>query len=975
MRSFLGATGYVRRAIPGCAYIANPLTQLTKDDIRFVWGKDQQKAFALLVQTITSEPCIVYPDYSQRFLLFCDASDFCIGACLAQTRESVLKPIGYFSRTLSRTQLAWPIVDKEGLSIIEALGNWRSMLMLSEVTVYTDNMAAKYILMSDRQSTARRAKLVAHFSENENVTLQHIAGSKNQLADFLSRIHGPFEDDDTEPPQAQPIPDDPNPEDRVITKMIAMISNNSRAQPITSPVVVDTGSQTESGETLVMVTSSTQTDVVAHPEVWTPSVPSLEVRDYEAVQPIISLMAAMEEEEENPWSDKTLLELVLSDQLLQEKIERLQQRDEYMNAILNYLRFGKFESSNMPLKIRHMVIKEAENYQVLNKLLYTKPSRGRTRLVVPKALREQLIFAYHDNVTNAHRSAAQTYDAMKRNYYWQCMRSDIVFYVQNCTTCSLVKRAQQTIVPPMRSPLTPQQPGTKWSLDFLERLVETPEGFKHVLIAVENTTTFVVAEPVKDLTAETVAEFIYRRIFTTFGIAKTIHSDNGAAFRGRLVQLMSARLGVEVTHSLPMHSRGNPHAERSIQRLQRILQMYVSTRQNDWAVFVPAAQHAMNTTVNRTLNETPFYLMFARDPRVAHDLVPLNFGPEAHNNNLRSANFIQERAMRYSEALKEALQHKEKMQGQYKHYYDRSVNDKVITVGSRVYCRIARIPTGRSRALTKGYFGPLRVLEVGDVAVKCVPVSTPHAKPGWIAKRRLKVVVCEHTPSYEEPVVKHWEQLMKLQEEEESQSSDEQEDDEQQEQDVATRRPNDPADGEILARELNEAAVELNTEQTPAESIVHGNDRAQAEGGASSGADDGQQLNNRTRRSIQSTTIRNHTGDMFENDDTGYESTTSQRTRRPADRQLVTDHDRYLQFRNANNCRRGCTSRDPRQCARRTVTHAPIAQPQGRRHLQHVPALVNPEHFRALVHERPRRAGLRQRVRPPTRFGDYQMEY
>ena len=115
---------------------------------------------------------------------------------------------------------------------------------------------------------------------------------------------------------------------------------------------------------------------------------------------------------------------------------------------------------------------------------------------------------------------------------------------------------------------------------------------------------------------------------------------------------------------------------------------------------------------------------------------------------------------------------------------------------------------------------------------------------------------------------------------------------------------------------------------------------------------------------------------MFENDDAGYESTTSQRTRRQADRQLVTDHNRYLQFRNANNCRRGCTSRDPRQCARRTVTHAPIAQPQGRRgHLQHVPALVNPEHFRAVVHERPRRAGLRQRVRPPTRFGDYQMEY
>ena len=68
---------------------------------------------------------------------------------------------------------------------------------------------------------------------------------------------------------------------------------------------------------------------------------------------------------------------------------------------------------------------------------------------------------------------------------------------------------------------------------------------------------------------------------------------------------------------------------------------------------------------------------------------------------------------------------------------------------------------------------------------------------------------------------------------------------------------------------------------------------------------------------------------------------------------------------------------DPCQCACRTVTQTPVAQPQGRkRYLKHaVPALVNPEHFRAVEHERLRRAGLRQRFQPPTKFGDYQMEY
>ena len=638
------------------------------------------------MRAITSQPCIAYPDYEKRFLLFCDASLTCIGACLAQTHDDLIRPIGYYSRTLSRTQTAWPIVDLEALSIVKALNHWRSMLMQSQVTAYTDNMAAKYILKSDRQTTARRARLVAEFSEFDNVILQHIAGKSNKVADFLSRIGNPYDDDDQNDPEPESIPLSPSAEDRIISHMIDLIAEQSRQQSAHKAETTETG---------------TQTDNRNAPQVPISTVVPLETQDTVSVLPLVSLMAAVDEGEMEAETDKTLLELVLEDQMLQERLERQQQKDEYMSAILNYLRFGKFESSQMPNRMRNDIIREAKNYQVLNKLLYTKTGEnGRVQLVVPKAMREQLIFAYHDSVCNAHRSAAQTFEAMRKNYYWHCMRSDIIYYVQNCTTCALVKRAQQTVIPPMHSPLVPTHPGSKWSLDFLERLVETPEGYKHVLVAVENTTTFVLAEPVKDLTAETVADFLYRRVFMTFGIANTIHCDNGAAFRGKLVEHMSAKLGAEITHSLPMHSRGNPYAERSIQRLQRILQMYTSTKQNDWAVFVPAAQHAMNTTVNRSLNESPFYLMFARDPKPPHAITPRNTGPEAQNNSLRSANFIEERARNYSEALHYALRYRQTMQSEYKHYHDRSQNDKLITVGARVHCKIARIPVGRSRALT-----------------------------------------------------------------------------------------------------------------------------------------------------------------------------------------------------------------------------------------------------------------------------------
>ena len=60
-----------------------------------------------------------------------------------------------------------------------------------------------------------------------------------------------------------------------------------------------------------------------------------------------------------------------------------------MSSILNYSKFGSCESTSMPYRMKAIIKTEAEKYQVLNKLLYTKQGKsGRVQLVVPKALRE-----------------------------------------------------------------------------------------------------------------------------------------------------------------------------------------------------------------------------------------------------------------------------------------------------------------------------------------------------------------------------------------------------------------------------------------------------------------------------------------------------------------------------------------------------------------------------------------------------------
>ena len=101
LRSFLGLASYYRRFILGFSKIANPLFALTKKDVPYVWKDDCQQAFDELKDRLTKAPVLVYPDFSERFILETDASGVGLGAVLSQKQASGnVAPIAYASRTL-----------------------------------------------------------------------------------------------------------------------------------------------------------------------------------------------------------------------------------------------------------------------------------------------------------------------------------------------------------------------------------------------------------------------------------------------------------------------------------------------------------------------------------------------------------------------------------------------------------------------------------------------------------------------------------------------------------------------------------------------------------------------------------------------------------------------------------------------------------------------------------------------------------
>ena len=115
-------------------------------DTPFNFFNDCFQAFNRLKNELVNAPIMVAPDWDLPFELMCDASDFSIGAMLGKRREKYFQSIYYASRTLIKPQQNYTTTEKELLAVIFALDKFRPYLILSNVIVYTDHSALKYLL-------------------------------------------------------------------------------------------------------------------------------------------------------------------------------------------------------------------------------------------------------------------------------------------------------------------------------------------------------------------------------------------------------------------------------------------------------------------------------------------------------------------------------------------------------------------------------------------------------------------------------------------------------------------------------------------------------------------------------------------------------------------------------------------------------------------------------------------------------------
>lgn len=197
LSSFFGVCNFYRRFTPHYAEYSGPMLPLLRKGAKWAWKAEQREAFDRLRNAFLDHVMLAYPIPGVGFLIRCDASDIAISAILSQfdPSDKEERVLSFMSRTLKSPEQNYSICERECLAAIFALQKWRGIILGSPITVETDNKSLSF-LMRCRLTSARLARW-AMYMQQFQLTIVHVAGKTNQVADTLSRY----------PPTTPGVPD------------------------------------------------------------------------------------------------------------------------------------------------------------------------------------------------------------------------------------------------------------------------------------------------------------------------------------------------------------------------------------------------------------------------------------------------------------------------------------------------------------------------------------------------------------------------------------------------------------------------------------------------------------------------------------------------------------------------------------------------------------------------------------------------
>eukprot|EP00112_Aurelia_sp_Birch-Aquarium-sp1_P017146 Seg3954.3 transcript_id=Seg3954.3/GoldUCD/mRNA.D3Y31 product="Retrovirus-related Pol polyprotein from transposon 412" protein_id=Seg3954.3/GoldUCD/D3Y31 len=311
----------------------------------------------------------------------------------------------------------------------------------------------------------------------------------------------------------------------------------------------------------------------------------------------------------------------------------------------------------------------------------------------------------HNDVVAGHLGIAKTYDKIRQRYFWQGIYKDITHWIETCKDCASKKSPKRTATAPMQS-IPVEGPFDRVCVDVLGPLPASEQGNRYIVVFTDSLTKWPEVFAIRTTGADVIAKLFVEELMSRHGAHHTLLSDRGKNFLWKLVQEIFDLFAVKKVNTTAYHPQTDGLTERFNHPLCTMLSMYVSKHQRDWDRFIPFALFAYRTAVQDSTKETPFYLIYGRDP-----CLPLDVVLSAPISKYVSTNdYKQEVIRRTQEARYVAQQSIERAQFNQATNYNKNAKEVEFKVGDRIWLYSPQVKSGLSSKLSHLWNGPCRIV-------------------------------------------------------------------------------------------------------------------------------------------------------------------------------------------------------------------------------------------------------------------------
>jgi hypothetical protein len=197
LRGWCGAVKHIKACLPQYSTLLADLDKATagkqsRDKIE--WSDSLKQAFSSAQKALRDPKTITIPRRDDLLIITNDGAlrNGGIGSVLYIMRKDRMLLGGYFSAKLKQFQANWLPCEQEALAISSAINHWGHLILQSkhQTQILTDSrpcVQAYEKLSRGEFSVSARVSTFMSTLSRYNIKLQHISGSANMPADYLSR--------------------------------------------------------------------------------------------------------------------------------------------------------------------------------------------------------------------------------------------------------------------------------------------------------------------------------------------------------------------------------------------------------------------------------------------------------------------------------------------------------------------------------------------------------------------------------------------------------------------------------------------------------------------------------------------------------------------------------------------------------------------------------------------------------------------